>query len=63
MGLIDEVMTFGEATKLWKLGNSTLRMMAKTDRLVEGVDYRKSERAWLITKTAMEKLYGELEMK
>lgn len=59
MLLIDEVITFAEATKIWGLGDSTLRSVARTNRLQENVDFRKSGCIWLITRTAMIKLYGQ----
>lgn len=52
-------MTFAEATEKWGLGESTLRSIPSQDRLIEGVDYRKSGKVWLITGNAMKKLYGE----
>ncbi|WP_252217361.1 helix-turn-helix domain-containing protein [Clostridium sp. VAP41] len=55
---LDEVMTFAEASEKWGLGESTLRSTIRTDRLVEGVDYKKSGKVWLITKEAMERVYG-----
>ncbi|WP_105176835.1 helix-turn-helix domain-containing protein [Clostridium cagae] len=57
---LDEVMTFAEASEKWGLGESTLRSTIRTDRLVEGVDYKKSGKVWLITKEAMERVYGNL---
>ena len=59
MNLINEVMTFAEATVLWGLADSTLRKMVTDNRLVEGKDYRKSGKVWIITKAAMKKLYGD----
>lgn len=59
MKIIDQVMTFGEATKIWNLGNSTLRKAVLDKRLKEGKDVRKSGRAWLITRQKMIELYGE----
>lgn len=59
INLIDEVMTFKEVSKRWRKAESTLRMMVKTNKLIEGIDYRKSCGTWLITKKAITKLYGE----
>lgn len=56
---LDEVMAFSEASEIWGLGESTLRSAVKTDRLVDGVDYRKSGKVWIITKAAMLRTYGE----
>ena len=52
-------MTFAEATERWGLADSTLRKLVTTDKLQEGIDYRKSGKVWLITKKAMKKVYGE----
>ena len=56
---INEVMTFAEATQRWGLADSTLRKLATTNKLLEGLDFRKSGKVWLITKEAMERIYGE----
>lgn len=56
---LNSVMTFAEATEKWGLGESTLRSMVNSNRLKEGLDYRKSGKVWLIKKDAMVKLYGE----
>lgn len=55
---LNSVLTFAEAAAIWKLGDSTLRSMVGDGWLVEGRDYRKSGKVWLITKSAMTKLYG-----
>ena len=57
--LIKEVLTFAEASKKWGLADSTLRKLVTTDKLEEGIDYRKSGSTWLITKEAMIRIYGE----
>lgn len=56
--LIQEVMTFPEACKRWNLGESTLRKAARSGRFLEN-EVRKSEKCWLVTRSAMERLYGE----
>lgn len=58
---INEIMTFAEATEKWGLADSTLRKLVKTDKIKEGIDYRKSGKVWLITKEAMERIYGKLK--
>ncbi len=60
---INDVMTFKEAAEKWGKKDNTLRMMVRTDKLIEGIDYRKSGNTWIITKEAMEKLYGKIEEK
>lgn len=54
-------MTFAEASEIWGLGESTLRSTIRSNRLDEGMDYRKSGKVWLITEDAMLKAYGEPE--
>lgn len=56
---INEIMTFAEAAKKWHLNDSTLRKLITTNKLKENIEYRKSGKVWLITKNAMEKIYGE----
>lgn len=56
--MVENVMTFKEATERWKLGESTLRSTIRTDKLIENVDYWKSGSTWLIKEDAMIKVYG-----
>ena len=60
---LDNVMTLVEATEKWGLADSTLRKLMTTDKLVTGIDYKKSGRATLITKRAMTKIYGDMPIK
>jgi hypothetical protein len=55
---ISEVLTFSEAAEIWNIDPSTLRHRVTGEELQEGLDYRKSGKVWLITKKAMERLYG-----
>lgn len=56
--VLNEVYTLKEASKLYGLGESTLRSTTiKSKRLVEGIDFRRSGKVWLITKAAMDRLY------
>lgn len=55
---ISEVLTFSEAAEIWSIDPSTLRHRVTGQELQEGLDYRKSGKVWLITKSAMERLYG-----
>ena len=52
------VMTFPEACKRWNLGESTLRKAALNGRFLES-EVRKSGKSWLVTYSAMKRLYGE----
>lgn len=56
---IFDIMTFAEASARWKIDSSSLRKIVSRNNILEkNVDYRKSYGTWLITKQAMEKLYG-----
>ena len=55
---LQHVMTFPEACKRWNLGESTLRKAALSGRFLEN-EARKSEKCWLVTRSAMERLYGK----
>jgi len=58
--VVHEAMTFAEASKLWGLSDSTLRK-AKHDGRFEDGEIRQSGGVWLVTRAAMERLYGELK--
>jgi hypothetical protein len=60
---INDILTTTEASELWGLDDSTLRRAVSSKKFVEGVDYRKSGKVWLITKSAMIRVYGNLEEK
>ena len=55
------LLSFKDATKIWNLGASTLRMAVAANRLKEGVDVQKFGRDWVVTEEAMKRLYGEPE--
>lgn len=58
--VLSQVFTFSEAAELWKIDSSTLRHRVTSEKLTDVVDYKKSGKVWLITKSAMERLYGVL---
>lgn len=53
------VITFTEASKMWGLSESTLRMAVKRNKLCEDYDYRKSGKVFLTTIETLKKIYGE----
>ncbi|MBR0469364.1 MAG: DUF2442 domain-containing protein [Mogibacterium sp.] len=55
----DNLMSFGDATQLWGLNESTLRKAIAYGRLVNGVDVCKYGKQWIITVDAMRREYGE----
>lgn len=59
--VLEEVMTTAEACTLWGLGESTLRSAIRYNRFKEDIDYRKSGKVWLITRKAMERVYGNID--
>ena len=59
--LLDEIMTVSEAAEKWGITEGAIRAAIKAEKLITGVDFRKSGRITLITKDAMVKLYGELK--
>ena len=54
---IDDVFTFSEATEKYNLYKTTLRKNVDYGRYLPG-EVRQSKGTWLITKTALERLYG-----
>lgn len=56
--IINEVMTVTEAAKIWGIVEGTIRAAIKSNKFINGVDYRKAGRITLITKSAMERVYG-----
>ena len=57
---IFEVFTPTEAAIVWGLDESTIRKSIYNGKFIEGVDYRKSGRITLISKVAIERLYGKI---
>jgi hypothetical protein len=51
------IYTFAEAAQLWGLADSTLRQANHTGRFLEG-EIKQAGKVWLITREAMERLYG-----
>ena len=58
---IDEVMTVNEAAEIWGKSEGAIRLAIKSKKFIPGVDYRKAGRITLITKEAMERVYGKLK--
>jgi hypothetical protein len=54
---IEQVMTAVEAANEWGLSISTVRNACLADRF-ESHEARKSAGTWLVTRAAMEKIYG-----
>jgi len=59
MNIFDELLSFAQAASEWDIDDSTLRKAVSSGKLVEGVDAKKFGKQWVITKSAMRRLYGE----
>lgn len=64
--MINEVYTITEASKLWGIGQATVKhactgQHGKPPRFIVGVECRKSGGIWLVMKAGMERLWGKLE--
>ena len=57
----DGLISFGDATELWGLNESTLRKAITYGKLINGVDVCKFGKQWVITIEAMEREYGKLK--
>lgn len=55
----DNLLSFGDATELWGLNESTLRKAIAYGRLINGIDVCKYGKQWVITMDAMRREYGE----
>lgn len=57
---LNSVFTAQEAAALWNITEGAIRKAIASKRLKIGVDYRKAGRITLVSREAMERLYGEL---
>ena len=55
----DGIMSFSDATKRWKLNESTLRKAVSYGKLVEGVDAMKYGKQWVVATPSMIREYGD----
>lgn len=55
----DNVISFADASTIWKLSDSTLRKAVSYGKFVQGVDVCKYGKQWLISMNAMRREYGE----
>ncbi len=54
----DGLISFGDATQLWGLNESTLRKAISYGKLINGVDVCKFGKQWVISIDAMKREYG-----
>lgn len=62
----EDVMTTGEAAELWGKNPTTIKHLCtgiagKIPPKFTSEECRKSGKAWLVTRQAMERLYGKIE--
>lgn len=60
--VIYEVMTVNEAAHIWGKSEGTIRAAIRTNKFKADIDYRKAGRITLITKEAMKRVYGNIEI-
>lgn len=56
----DDLIALSDATALWGLNESTLRKAISYGKLVNGVDVCKFGKQWVISRSAMEREYGDI---
>ena len=54
----DGLISFSDATAIWRLSESTLRKAVSYGKLVNGVDVLKFGKQWVVTREAMLREYG-----
>ena len=57
--LFDGLMSFGDASELWGLSESTLRKAVEYGKLKNGVDVCKFGKQWVVSAEAMQREYGQ----
>lgn len=57
----DGLISFADATSIWKLNESTLRKAVSYKKLINGVDVLKFGKQWVVTRDAMLREYGQPE--
>ena len=55
----DGLMSFGDATQLWGLSESTLRKAVAYGKLVNGIDVCKFGKQWVVSAEAMRREYAK----
>ena len=57
--LLFDIMTVTEAAEEWGITEGAIRKAISSKRFIAGIDYRKAGRITLITREAMERVYGK----
>lgn len=58
----DNLMSFGDATALWGLNESTLRKAISYGKLINGIDVCKFGKQWVVSAEAMKRVYGNTDI-
>lgn len=58
--VFDDILSFGDASKIWGLNESTLRKAVAYGKFVNGIDVCKYGKQWLVTIDAMDREYGAM---
>ena len=56
--LFTNLISLKDASMMWKIDDSVLRRAISSNKLVENVDVKKFGKQWVVTKQAMERVYG-----
>lgn len=56
----DGLLSFAEASRIWKLNESTLRKAVNYGKFVVGVDACKFGKQWVVSVEAMQREYGQM---
>ena len=59
MIMINEIMTMKEAAEYFGIVEGTIRAAIKRGKLIEGQDYRKAGKITLVTREAVERIWGK----
>ena len=52
------LISLKDASIIWKIDDSVLRRAISSNKLVENVDVKKFGKQWVVTRQAMERVYG-----
>lgn len=56
---LKDILTISEASQIWGVPLKTLRDRCNISKIFTNKDIRKSAGTWLITREAMERVYGK----
>ena len=56
--MFDNLISLKDASIMWKIDDSVLRHAISSKKLVENIDVKKFGKQWVVTRQAMERVYG-----